>query len=205
MPAPAVLVLMLALAAPPDTTPAVSLDTAVGPVMASLASGVTASLAVGVPAPDDTVRRRRKSVDVSEWYERRLRIHRYGSYAVYPLFALQAVAGNQIYRDQRTGPAWAKNSMRYGATALAGVFTSNTVTGLWNLWDSRSVPQGRTRRVLHALLMLGSDAGFTYAGSRLAEEAETSSIKREAHRNWAYGSMAATLAGIGVIRYWPED
>ena len=205
MPAPAVLALMLALAAPRDTTPAVSLDTAVGPVMASLASGVTASLAGGVTAPDDTVRRRRKSVEVSEWYERRLRIHRYGSYAVYPLFALQAVAGNQIYRDQRTGPEWAKNSMRYGATALAGVFTSNTVTGLWNLWDSRSVPQGRTRRVLHALLMLGSDAGFTYAGSRLAEQAETSSIKREAHRNWAYGSMAATLAGIGVIRYWPED
>ena len=205
MPAPAVLVLMLALAAPPDTTPAVSLDTAVGPVMASLASGVTASLAGGVTVPDDTVRRRRKSVDVSEWYERRLRIHRYGSYAVYPLFALQAVAGNQIYRDQRTGPQWAKNSMRYGATALAGVFTSNTVTGLWNLWDSRSAPQGRTRRVLHTLLMLGSDAGFTYAGSRLAEEAETSSIKREAHRNWAYGSMAATLAGIGVIRYGPED
>lgn len=205
MPAPAVLVLMLALAAPPDTTPAVSLDTAVGPVMASLASGVTASLAGGVTAPVDTVRRRRKSVDVGEWYERRLRIHRYGSYAVYPLFALQAVAGNQIYRDQRTGPEWAKNSMRYGATALAGVFTSNTVTGLWNLWDSRSVPQGRTRRVLHALLMLGSDAGFTYAGSRLAEDAETSSVKREAHRNWAYGSMAATLAGIGVIRYWPED
>ncbi len=196
---------MLALAAPPDTTPAVSLDTAVGPVMASLASGVTASLAGGVTAPVDTVRRRRKSVDVGEWYERRLRIHRYGSYAVYPLFALQAVAGNQIYRDQRTGPEWAKNSMRYGATALAGVFTSNTVTGLWNLWDSRSVPQGRTRRVLHALLMLGSDAGFTYAGSRLAEDAETSSVKREAHRNWAYGSMAATLAGIGVIRYWPED
>ena len=197
MPAPVVLAFLLVLAAPVDTAPAVARDSAVGPVMGSLAVGAIAS--------EDTVRRRRKSVEVSEWYERRLRLHRYGSYTIYPLFALQAVAGNQIFPDPQNAPTWAKNSHRIGASALAGVFTLNTVTGLWNLWDSRSVPQGRTRRTAHALLMLASDAGFTYAGARLSEQAEVSVDKRREHRVWAYGSMATALAGIGVMTLWKED
>lgn len=197
MPAPVVLAFLLVLAAPVDTAPAVARDSAVGPVMGSLA--------VGAIAPEDTVRRRRKSVEVSEWYERRLRLHRYGSYTIYPLFALQAVAGNQIFPDPQNAPTWAKNSHRIGASALAGVFTLNTVTGLWNLWDSRSVPQGRARRTAHALLMLASDAGFTYAGARLSEQAEISVDKRREHRVWAYGSMATALAGIGVMTLWKED
>lgn len=197
MPAPVVLAFLLVLAAPVDTAPAVARDSAVGPVMGSLAVGAIAS--------EDTVRRRRKSVEVSEWYERRLRLHRYGSYTIYPLFALQAVAGNQIFPDPQNAPTWAKNSHRIGASALAGVFTLNTVTGLWNLWDSRSVPQGRARRTAHALLMLASDAGFTYAGARLSEQAEVSVDKRREHRVWAYGSMATALAGIGVMTLWKED
>jgi hypothetical protein len=197
MPAPAVLALLLALAAPADTTPGAAPDSAVGPVMASLSSGVLVA--------DDTVRRRRKSIEVSEWYERRLRIHRYGSYAIYPLFALQAVAGNQIFPDPQNAPDWAKTSHRIGASALAGVFTVNTVTGLWNLWDSRSAPQGRTRRTVHALLMLASDAGFTYAGVRLSEQAETSVDKRREHRIWAYGSMATALTGVGLMTLWKEN
>ena len=197
MPAPAVLAFLLVLAAPIDTARLVARDSAFGPVMGSLA--------VGAIAPDDTVQRRRKSVEVSEWYERRLRLHRYGSYTIYPLFALQAVAGNQIFPDPQNAPAWARNSHRSGASALSGVFTLNTVTGLWNLWDSRSVPQGRARRTAHALLMLASDAGFTYAGVRLSEQAETSVDKRREHRMWAYGSMATALAGVGMMTLWKED
>jgi len=36
----------------------------------------------------------------------------------------------------------------------------NSVTGVWNLWESRHQPAGRTRRTLHGLLMLAADAGF---------------------------------------------
>ena len=38
--------------------------------------------------------------------------------------------------------------------------------------------------------MLASDAGFTYAGAKLSNEAENSADKRRQHRNLAYGSMA---------------
>ena len=196
MPAPAVLALLATLALPPDSTVVLFVDTGAGPVLGPLVSGVQ--------APADTVRRRRKAIEVSDWYERRLRIHRYGSYAVYPLFAFQALAGTQIYRDSRNAPDWAKTGHRVAATGLAVTFTSNTVTGLWNLWDSREAP-GAPRRYVHALLMLASDAGFTYAGVKLADEAETSAEKRSQHRTWAIGSMATTLTGIAVMKFWPEE
>lgn len=196
MPGSAVLALVLALAAP---------DTALEPAVRAPAGPVAGVLAVAAHTPDDTVRRRRKSIEVSEWYERRLRIHRYGSYLVYPLFAAQVIAGNQIFKDPGVAPTWAKTTHRAGATGLALVFTSNTVTGLWNLWDSRAVEQGRTKRVLHALCMLTSDAGFTYAGARLSEQAETSESKRQQHRNLAYASMATALTGIAIMEFWNQE
>jgi hypothetical protein len=153
---------------------------------------------------DTTPRRRRKSVQVSEWYERRLRIHRYLAYTTIPLYAFQAIAGNQLYQQSNSAPEWAKTGHRVGATALATVFTVNTVTGLWNLWDSRSVSQGRTRRTIHTILMLASDAGFTYAGVKLANEAENSAQKRKQHRNLAYASMGVAITGSGMMLLWRD-
>ena len=196
MPAPAVLAFVFAVALSPDTIP-VAHDSVVGPVQVSLVSAVR--------PVQDTVPRRRRAIEVSEWYERRLRIHRYGAYVMFPLFAAQALAGNEIYKDPHNAPDWAKTTHRVGATGLATVFTLNTVTGLWNLWDSRAASQGRTRRTAHALLMLASDAGFTYAGVKLADEAENSVEKRREHRAWAYGSMATALTGVAVAALGRED
>jgi hypothetical protein len=205
------LALLLALAGPADTARA-PIDTV--PTMAEPRLELPASLDLPVKldfpsslriVQDTTPRRRRKSVDVSEWYERRLRIHRYGAYTIIPLFALQAYAGNELYNNGGTAPDWAKPTHRFGATALATVFTINTVTGVWNLWDSRAVEKGRTKRYLHALLMLASDAGFTYAGVRLSEQAETSADKRREHRAWAYSSMATALVGSGIMVFWRKD
>ena len=185
---PAFLLLALALRAPIDTSVG-------GPVAAPV--GVTTAVS------GDTARRPR-AVEVGEWYERRLRLHRYGSYAMYPLFALETIAGNQLYDDPRNGPTWAKTGHRVGATGLGLVFGLNTVTGLWNLWDSRSVEHDRARRTVHALFMLASDAGFTYAGARLADQAEESAEKRREHRNLAYASMGTALTGVAIMVFWPE-
>jgi hypothetical protein len=88
---------------------------------------------------------------------------------------------------------------RVGATALAGMFTVNTVTGAWNWWDSRSAPQGRVLRTIHALTMLGTDAAFTYAGAKLSNEAENSSDKRRLHREVALISIGVSVAsGVGM-------
>ena len=150
----------------------------------------------------DTPTARVKAIEISDWYNRRLTLHRYLSYTVIPIFAVQWAAGERIYKHGNQAPDWAKTTHRAGATALAGIFTVNTVTGLWNLWDSRKAPQGRALRTFHAITMLAADAGFTYAGAKLSKEAETDFDKRKEHRTVALSSMALTVIGAGTMRFF---
>jgi hypothetical protein len=199
------LALLIALAAPADTV-RVAPDSVVAshPVDVTVAIPSRLALPVSLPIDADTIPRRRRSIEVSEWYERRLRIHRYGAYATIPLFAFQAAAGNELYHKGSAADGWARNGHRAGATALATVFGVNTVTGLWNLWDSRAVEQGRTRRTIHTLLMLASDAGFAYAGIKLSEDAEQSADARRRHRNTAFASMGVAVTGAGMMFLWRD-
>lgn len=157
--------------------------------------GLTAQLLMAVPSdtppPAARPRPRVKAIEVSEWYDRRLTLHRRLSYATIPLFAFQFAAGNEIWNKGQDAAAWARNGHRIGAATIAGVFTVNTVTGVWNLWDSRAVEEGRTRRFLHAASMLVADAGFTWAGAVLSEQAERSEDKKKLHR-------AVALSSIGL-------
>ena len=199
------LALLLALAGPADTARFApdSVSVLSDSVSLSIPSRLVLPVSLQIES-DTTPRRRRKSIEVSEWYERRLRIHRYGAYAMIPLFAFQAAAGNELYSKGSGAEGWARNGHRVGATALATVFGVNTVTGLWNLWDSRAVEQGRTRRTIHTLLMLASDAGFAYAGIKLSEDAEQSADARRKHRNLAYTSMGVAITGAGMMVLWRD-
>jgi hypothetical protein len=188
----------------PDSAPARTVQPVDESLRASMPSRLLLPTSLHVQSDTTPRRRRRKSIEVSDWYERRLRIHRYGAYATVPLYVFQAAAGNQLYQKSSAAPEWAKTGHRIGATALATVFTVNTVTGLWNLWDSRATPQGRTRRTVHTLLMLASDAGFAYAGIKLSNEAENSAEKRSQHRNLAYASMAVAVTGSGMMLLWRD-
>jgi len=165
---------------------------------ASIVTSDTGFLSVSA----DTIRRRRRSVDVSEWYSRRLTIHRYVAYATIPVFALQYAAGNELFTKGASAPTWAKTMHRVGATSLAAMFTVNTVTGAWNWWDSRSASNGRVLRTIHALTMLGTDAAFTYAGAKLSEEAENSNDKRRLHRKVALISIGVSTASGVAMKLW---
>jgi hypothetical protein len=164
--------------------------------------GVDSALAALLAAPADTNRRRPKAIEVSDWYSRRLTIHRYVAYATIPVFAVQYAAGEQLYKKSSGAPTWAKTFHRVGATTLAGMFTVNTVTGVWNLWDSRSVKRGRVLRTVHALAMLTADGAFTYAGAKLSNEAETSADKRSLHRTIALSAMGLTAASGLAMKLW---
>jgi hypothetical protein len=147
----------------------------------------------------DTVRRRKKAVEVSDWYGRRLTIHRTLAYASLPVFGAQWIAGNQLFQEGSAAPTWAKTTHRVGATTLACLFTVNTVTGLWNLWDSRSVPQNRALRTVHALTILAADGAFTWAGATLSNQAEQSLDKRKLHRTVALSAMGVTVvSGVAM-------
>jgi hypothetical protein len=169
-------------------------------VLAAFApAGVTIA---GNAEADTVVRRRPKAIEVSDAYEMRLRIHRYAAYTVVPLFIMQSVAGNTLYQADKTGaprPGWARGMHLAGAGALGTVFTINTVTGLWNLWEGREAETGRTTRFIHSALLLASDAGFTYSGITLASDAKRNQDSRNKHKNVAYYSMGAALAGYGIM------
>lgn len=197
------LALLLTVAGPVDTVRFAPDSASADSVTAAIPSRLALPVSLRIES-DTTPRRRRKSIEVSEWYDRRLRIHRYGAYAMIPLFAFQAAAGNELYHKGSGADGWARNGHRVGATALATVFGVNTVTGLWNLWDSRAAEQGRTRRTIHTLLMLASDAGFAYAGIKLSEDAEQSAEARRKHRNLAYTSMGVAITGAGMMVLWRD-
>jgi hypothetical protein len=176
-------------------------DTSADSVFAVAGDSSLAALRV-LSGDSTTTRPRPKVVQLSDWYYRRLLVHRIVAYATLPVFALQWAAGDQLYRKGSDAPTWAKSLHRAGATTLAGMFTVNTVTGLWNLWDSRSVPQNRALRTVHALTMLAADGAFTYAGVKLSEEAETSTSKRQLHRTIALSAMGVTMLSGLAMKIW---
>lgn len=144
--------------------------------------------------PQDTLPRRRRAVAYSDAYATRLTIHRRLSYAMLPLFAASYLSGDRILKDGSDAPPWARSVHRPAATATAVLFTANTVTGAWNLWEGRHDSVGRTRRLLHATLFVAASAGFTYSGVTLAEQAERSNEKRLQHRNVNLASMGVASA-----------
>ena len=165
----------------------------VAPPVFAAALDTVNPLRARLPIPVDTPRARPRVIEVSDWYARRLTIHRYVAYGTIPVFAAQWAAGTKLYNEGRAAPTWAKTVHRVGATTLAGMFTVNTVTGLWNWWDSRMLAQGRVLRTVHLLSMLTADAAFTYAGAKLSNEAETDASKRRLHRTVALSAMGLTV------------
>ena len=142
-------------------------------------------------------------VDYSEWYYRRLDIHRWGSYAMLPLFIAQYVAGSQLESGGEDN--WAEDVHPMLAGGVAALFASNTVTGVWNLWDGRQDPTDRTRRFLHAGLMLLADAGFVATGI-LADAAEDDGSGAGAHKTVAIASMTlATLSWAIMLDTFRPD
>jgi hypothetical protein len=175
-----------------------------------------ATFTVAEPAPADTgllrfiripidtppPRTRPRAIQVSDWYSRRLTIHRYVAYGTIPVFTAQWIAGNQLLKESRAAPTWAKTTHRVGATMLAGMFTVNTVTGIWNWWDSRAVPQHRVLRTIHAFTLIACDAAFSYTGAKLSNDAETSNSARTLHHQVAVISMGVTVLSGTAMKIW---
>lgn len=152
----------------------------------------------------------RRAVDHSDWYYRRLTVHRYTSYAMVPLFAAQYVLGDRLV-GAREGGGEASSSTRnlHGVAAggIAGLFAINTVTGAWSWWEDRREPEGRTRRTVHSLLMLAAGAGFVATGvtaNSIEDDGEGEEGDPELHRNIAIGSMAVATAGAALMWFWKE-
>lgn len=185
-----------------DTTPAIDTTAPVDPAIFAMIQ----------PPADTTTRRRRRAVQYGDWYARRLTIHRIGSYTMLPLFATQYVLGDRILTQKRdafdgrgTGVSeGTRTAHQLAAGGVATLFGVNTVTGLWNLYESRQTVEGRRKRTVHAVLMLAADAGFVATGVLGARAGDRGVSQAETHRNVALGSMALSTASAAMMWFFRD-
>jgi hypothetical protein len=196
--------------APPDTLPPSPAATGpapaptIGPVAQPAGIGAPRAAAVtdvaAVPAADDdtTPAHRRKAVEISDAYAVRLKIHYIASFAMIPIFAGQAVVGEQLYNQYTTGrpiSSSLRNTHEDIAWALGALFVTNSVTGSWNWWETRHEAKGRAWRTVHAALMLVAEAGFAYTAS-LGERVAVGQVRPDYHLQ-----LAETSAGVALLSY----
>lgn len=153
--------------------------------------------------PPDTQPRRPRAVEHSDFYYTRLTVHRYASYAIVPLFVTEFALGQSLYNNPPGSDATrtAHSVVAYGVIGLFGI---NTITGAWNLWDSRHDPTGGARRYIHAALMLAADIGFaaTAAVAPGGRRAVNDPSSKTQHRDVALVSMGIALTGYGIMLVW---
>src|SRR3954463_7778346 len=94
---------------------------AANPIMVDSTRYPGARDSVAVQATD-TIRRRGHAVEYSDWYAKRLTIHRIGSYTMLPLFGAEYILGNQLLhsRDEQSG---VKATHVAVATGIGALFT----------------------------------------------------------------------------------
>ncbi len=171
---------------------------------ASVAGGQRVELLPATPAPlvlNDSTHRRPRVIEYSDWYAKRLMIHRIGSYTMLPLFATEYVLGDKLLNGNGTDAE--KNGHVVAAAGLGALFTINTLTGVWNLAESWKDPSDRKRRLIHSALMIGADAGFAWAGA-IGGGARESSSTRSLHKNIAIGSMGLSTVGAAMMWFWKD-
>ena len=168
--------------------------------------------AIGVRISADTTRQRPRAIEISDAYATRLRIHRYGSYVMLPLFAAQYALGSRLL-DQREDivegeqHTLASDGLRrahlFTALGVGTLFISNTTTGVWNLYEDRHNPDHRGLRTVHALTMLLSDVGFVVTGKMGVNGKNGTVADTKRHHNMAIASMG--IATIGASMMWIFD
>jgi hypothetical protein len=210
--------LTAAPANPTSTTAALVVDSA-PPSFAPTLENSSALAGIGplvlgdlAPAMDDTVRRRPKAIQYSDLYYTRLKIHQVASYLTLPLFVGQYLSGRYLWNHPGSH-GLARDAHGPLAAGVAGLFAVNTVTGVWNLWEGRKDPKGRTRRWVHGLTMLVADAGFVVVGATTPEREDrfggtptpfSQQSGARLHRDLAIGSMGLALGSYVMMLIWKD-
>ena len=173
-----------------------------GPIPAAIASAANSTTLAdsAVLEPDDpqSPAPRVAAFEYSDAYKTRAKIHKYASFATLPLFASEFALGQSLYNT----PSDSKKSAHIAiGSGIIGLYGVQAVTGVMNLLEAKKDPNpdGKKRRLTHAVLMLASGAGFAITpmvapGHR--DELEFGSGSATTHR-----AVAFTSIGIGTAGY----
>ena len=137
-------------------------------------------------------------------YQIRQDIHKYASYATLPLFASEYALGASLPSEpgRKGSPRGLHAAL---GTGLVGLFVVGTVTGGWNLWQSRHEKPHRTPRMIHSFLMIAANVGFvaTSASAPSEHHPTTFDHDRKTHRNIAIASIGIGTAGYLLSVFAP--
>ena len=138
------------------------------------------------------------AIEYSDAFETRAKIHRYASWATLPVFATELALGQSVYNDANPRTSSARGAHIAVGTAITGLFAVNTVTGVWNMWESRNDPSHHKLKLIHGILMLGADAGFvaTFASGPGGRVSSTLDAQKQTHR-----TIALTSIGLATGSY----
>src|SRR5690349_12141946 len=140
----------------------------------------------------------------SPGYETRLKIHKIASYATIPLFATELWLGQSLYNDP-LGEQSKRGAHIAVGTGIIGLFGVNTVTGLWNLRESRNDPEGKKLRILHSVLMMIADGGFVATAATGPHGARRGfpafPVNAGTHRALAFSSIGVGTAGYAIMLF----
>jgi len=172
-----------------------------GPIHAAIATVSSTTLSGSLPSEahdPQSPAPRVAAFEYSDAYKTRAKIHKYASFATLPLFATEFALGQSLYNT----PTDSKKSAHIAVgTSIIGLYAVQGVTGLMNLLEANKDPNpdGKKRRLTHAILMLASGAGFAITpmvapGHR--DRLEVGSSSASTHR-----AVAFTSIGIGSAGY----
>lgn len=169
-----------------------------GPIQTAI---VTASFDTLLAADAQTPASRVAAFEYSDGYKTRAKIHKYASVATLPLFATELWLGQSLYNSTTQSKKGAHVAIGSGIVGLYGL---QAVTGVWNLIEARKDEHGRTRRMVHGILMLASGAGFAITpmvapGGR--DRFDPGGGSRSTHRAVAFTSIGIGTAGYLVMLF----
>jgi hypothetical protein len=139
------------------------------------------------------------AITYTEAHDTRAKIHKYSSWATLPLMATEFALGESLYNDSSALTGAQKGIHGAVGTALIAFFGVQSVTGVWNLLDSKEAP-GQRKRLVHGLLMLAAEGGFVAAA--LAAPSDTRNLPPAYDANKAtHRDIAIVSIGVGTTGY----
>jgi hypothetical protein len=139
------------------------------------------------------------AIEYSDAHETRAKIHKYTSWAALPLMATEFALGEKLYNDPNSINSSSRGVHGAVGASLIGVFGVQSVTGVWNLVESNQAP-GRTKRLVHGILMLAAEGGFVAAAVTAPGHGRNDLLTFDANKS-THRDIAIVSLGVGTGGY----